>query len=140
VDSWERVIGNLIARLDGPLHFRLFLQPGMALFFGIRDGLKDAREGKPAYFWAMFANPAHAKDLLESGFKSVTRVVIFALIMDAIYQLIVSHWFYPGEALLVAFLLAFVPYLLIRGPVNRIARRFPGFAPSRLVPGAKTRL
>jgi hypothetical protein len=129
----------LIARLDGPLHFRLFLQPGMALFFGICDGLKDAREGKPAYFWAMFTNPAHAKDLLESGFKSVTRVVIFALIMDAIYQLIVSHWFYPGEALLVAFLLAFVPYLLVRGPVNRIARRFPGFAPSRLVPGAKTR-
>jgi len=140
VDSWERIVGNLIARLDGPLHFRLFLQPGMALFFGIRDGLKDAREGKPAYFWAMFTNPAHAKDLLESGFKSVTRVVIFALIMDAIYQLIVSHWFYPGEALLVAFLLAFVPYLLIRGPVNRIARRFPGFAPSRLVPGVKTRL
>jgi hypothetical protein len=29
-----------------------------------------------------------------------------------------------GEALLVAFLLAFVPYLLIRGPANRIARRF----------------
>jgi hypothetical protein len=137
VDSWERIIGNLIARLDGPLHFRLFLQPGMALFFGIRDGLKDAREGKPAYFWAMFTNPAHAKELLESGFKSVTRVVIFALIMDAIYQLIVSHWFYPGEALLVAFLLAFVPYLLIRGPVNRIARRFPGFAPARLARGAK---
>ena len=137
MDSWERVIENLIARLDGPLHFRLFLQPGMALFFGIRDGLKDAREGKPAYFWAMFKNPARAKDLSESGFKSVTRVVVFALIMDAIYQLIVSHWFYPGEALLVAFLLAFVPYLLIRGPVNRIARRFPGFAPPRLARGAK---
>jgi hypothetical protein len=140
VDSWERVIVNLIARLDGPMHFRLFLQPATALFFGIRDGLKDAREGKPAYFWAMFAHPAQARELLESGFKSVTRVVIFALIMDAIYQLIVSHWFYPGEALLVAFILAFVPYLLIRGPVNRVARMFPGFAPSPLVPGAKTRL
>ena len=137
MDNWERAIEDLIARLDGPLHFRLFLQPGMALFFGIRDGLKDAREGKPAYFWAMFKSPAHAKGLLESGFKSVTRVIILALIMDAVYQLIVSHWFYPGEALLVAFLLAFVPYLLIRGPVNRIARRFPSFAPSRLVPGAK---
>ena len=31
--------------------------------------------------------------------------------------------FYPGEALIVALLLAFVPYLLIRGPAARIARR-----------------
>jgi hypothetical protein len=32
--------------------------------------------------------------------------------------------FYPGEALIVALLLAFVPYLLIRGPAERIARRW----------------
>jgi hypothetical protein len=133
------MVENLIGRLDGPMHFRLFLQPATALFFGIRDGLKDAREGKPAYFWAIFSNPAQAKELLKSGLKSVTRVVIFALVMDAIYQIIVSHWFYPGEALLVAFILAFVPYLLIRGPVNRIARRFPGFAARRQAQGAKSR-
>jgi hypothetical protein len=42
--------------------------------------------------------------------------------MDAIYQLIDLHWFYPGEAIIVALELAFVPYLLIRGPANRIAR------------------
>jgi hypothetical protein len=139
VDGWERMVENLIARLDGPLHVRLFLQPATALFFGIRDGLKDAREGKPAYFWAICSNPAQAKELLKSGFKSVTRVVIFALVMDAIYQIIVSHWFYPGEAVLVAFILAFVPYLLIRGPVNRVARRFPGFAARRQAQGAKSR-
>jgi hypothetical protein len=139
VDGLERMVENLIGRLDGPMHFRLFLQPATALFFGIRDGLKDAREGKPAYFWTIFSNPAQAKELLKSGFKSVTRVVIFALVMDAIYQIIVSHWFYPGEALLVAFILAFVPYLLIRGPVNRIARRFPGFAARRQAQGAKSR-
>jgi len=52
------------------------------------------------------------------------RILIFALVMDAIYQLIALHWFYPGEALIVALELAFVPYLLIRGPVNRIAKRW----------------
>lgn len=139
MDGLERMVENLIGRLDGPMHFRLFLQPATALFFGIRDGLKDAREGKPAYFWAIFANLGQAKELLKSGFKSVTRVVIFALVMDAIYQIIVSHWFYPLEAVLVAFILAFVPYLLIRGPVNRIARRFPGFAASRPAQGVKSR-
>jgi hypothetical protein len=30
---------------------------------------------------------------------------------------------YPGEAVLVAIILAVVPYLFIRGPVNRIVRR-----------------
>jgi hypothetical protein len=70
---------------------------------GIRDGMKDAREGKPAYFWAIFANSAQSKELLKSGLKAVTRVLILALVMDAIYQIIVSRWFYPGEAVLVAF-------------------------------------
>jgi hypothetical protein len=135
VDSWERMVGNLIGRLDGPLHFRLFLQPGMALFLGIRDGIRDAREGNPAYFWAIFTNPSQSKELLKHGLRSVTRVLVLALVIDAIYQIIVSRWFYPGEALLVAFLLAFVPYLLIRGPANRIARRF--FAASRQAHAAK---
>jgi hypothetical protein len=43
--------------------------------------------------------------------------------MDAIYQFIVLRWFYPGEALVTALVLAVLPYLFIRGPVTRIARR-----------------
>jgi len=42
--------------------------------------------------------------------------------MDAIYQFLVLRWFYPGEALVTAFVLAVLPYLLIRGPAARIAR------------------
>ena len=45
-----------------------------------------------------------------------------AIVIDVVYQFIVFRWFYPGEALVVAFVLAIVPYLLVRGPVNRIAR------------------
>jgi hypothetical protein len=47
-----------------------------------------------------------------------------AMIIDGIYQLIVQRWIYPVEILIVAFLLAVVPYVLIRGPVNRLVRRF----------------
>ena len=42
--------------------------------------------------------------------------------MDAIYQLHVLGTFHPGEALIVSVALAFVPYLLIRGPAARVAR------------------
>ena len=59
--------------------------------------------------------------MLKDGWKSVGRVYIFAIVMDAIYQFIVLKTFYPAEALIVAIILAIVPYLLIRGPVSRIA-------------------
>lgn len=118
----SRFIDNLIGRLTGPLHMRFLLQPMMAMFFGIRDGLRDARERKPAYFWEICTtDPAHRKELLQSGLKSVLKVLIAAVVLDAIYQIIVLHWFYIGENLVIAVGLAFVPYLIIRGPVNRMA-------------------
>ena len=48
--------------------------------------------------------------------------------MDVIYQFLVFKTFYPAQALLIALLLAFVPYLLIRGPATRIARWWCGGA------------
>jgi len=52
----------------------------------------------------------------------VGKIFVIAVVIDLFEQFIVLRWFYPGEAILVAFILAFIPYLLIRGPVNRIAR------------------
>jgi hypothetical protein len=123
-DLLTRVWENLVNRVGGPMTFRIILQPMMAALLALRAGLKDAREGRPPYFWTIFADPAQRGELLREGWKAVARVLALALIMDAIYQLIVLRWFYPGEALLVGILLAIVPYILIRGPVNRMARRW----------------
>ena len=120
-DLLPRIVNDLVGRVSGPMKFRLILQPVMAAFFAIRSGLKDAKEGKPAYFWALFTNPDSRVDMVRDGWKSVGRVFLLAILLDAIYQLIVFRWFYPGEVLLVAATLALIPYLLIRGPVNRIA-------------------
>ncbi len=116
---WE----DLAGRLGGPMKLRFILQPTMAAIFAIRAGLKDAREEKAAYFCAIISNPAHRSDLLREGWKAVFKVFVMAVVIDAIYQYVAFRWFYPAEALVVAFSLAFIPYLLIRGPVNRIARR-----------------
>src|SRR6478609_9295695 len=48
---------QLIAQPHGPLAFRLILQPLMATFFAIRDGLKDARAGRPLYTWTILTDP-----------------------------------------------------------------------------------
>jgi hypothetical protein len=116
-----RVAHNLVERVTGPMHFRLLLQPGMATFFAIRDGLKDARECKPPYFWGLFTHKGEREEMVKNGWKSVGKVFILAIALDVVYQLIEHRWtVYPGEAVLVAIILAIVPYLLIRGPVNRI--------------------
>lgn len=101
--------------------FRIILQPLMATLLAVRAGLKDAQTGRPPYLWTILTDPSQRADLLHEGWKSVARVFILAIIMDVIYQLIVVRWVYPLELILVAILLAVVPYLLIRGPVNRIA-------------------
>jgi hypothetical protein len=49
---------------------------------------------------------------------------LVAATLDAIYQLIIHRFIYPLELLFTATLLALVPYFVLRGPVNRIARRF----------------
>ena len=82
------------------------------------------RTGRPLYTWTLVTDPVHRGDYLREGLKRVTRVIVFALVMDAIYQFIVLRRFYPGEALVTAFVVAVLPYLLIRGPIARIARRW----------------
>ncbi len=117
-----RIWENLGGRVGGPLTFRLLLQPLVAASLAIRAGIQDARAGRPAYFWAIVTEPQHRSDLLREGWKAVAKVFVLALVIDVVYQLIVERWVYPGESLIVAILLAFVPYLLLRGPVARIAR------------------
>ena len=135
--TWQRVVDNLIGRISGPMQFRLLLQPGMALIQGIRDGLKDARTNQPAYFWSIFTTPGRRAELLENGLKSVARVLILAFVMDAIYQYIELRTFYPGEAVIVALVLGFIPYLLIRGPVNRVSKWWASHHPPDQLPKYK---
>jgi hypothetical protein len=119
---WERIIENLFARLDGPLHFRFIFQPLMASIFAVIDGVKDAKAGRSAYFWTLLFNPGHRKELVKEGWKSVGKIFILAIFLDVVYQWKVHSTVYPGEMLIVAFALAIVPYLVLRGPVNRVVR------------------
>jgi MFS family permease len=105
------------------MKFRLVLQPLMAAFFAVRSGLADARVGKPPYFWGLLSDRGQREDMLKNGWKSIGRVFILAIVLDVVYQIIVRRFVYPGETLIVAFILAIVPYLILRGLVTRLARR-----------------
>lgn len=121
-EMWLRFVRNLLGRFDGPLHFRIIVQPTMAAIFGIYGGIKDGRAGKPAYLWSMLLNSTHRKELMREAWKRVGRVFIFAIVLDVVYQLYEQRSLYPGETLVVAFVLAIVPYFIVRGPANWIGR------------------
>jgi len=128
LDILTRVWENLLARTEGPLHFRLFIQPAVSLFFAIRAALKDVKNNTTPYLWRFVFSDGKRKQVSQEGWKDYGKIFIIALALDVIYQLIVIYkfktqaGFYPLESIIVAFALAIVPYFLFRGPVNRIVR------------------
>jgi lauroyl/myristoyl acyltransferase len=62
------------------------------------------------------------RELLKQAWRDVARVFIASIILDLIYQISVLRWIYPVQAAFVASVLALLPYLLVRGPTNRLAK------------------
>lgn len=122
LDARERVWQSIIERPGGPMTFRFILQPVMALVMAAIDGIRDARSGSPPYLWSVIAEPGARAAQLYDGILSTSRILLLGLGMDVIYQAVEFKTFYPGEAAIIAILLAFVPYLLFRGPFARLAR------------------
>lgn len=61
---------------------------------------------------------------MREAWRDLAGVFFVAVVIDLIYQIIRHRWIYPLETLLVATVLAFLPYPWIRGLTNRIARRW----------------
>lgn len=123
-EFWRQYVETLVNRVDGPLHFRFIVQPLMAIVFAVVDGLRDARTCQPAYFWAVLTSKEHRRKLLKDGWKHFGKIFILAIALDVIYQFWVHHTIYPGQSFIIAVVLAIVPYLALRGPVNRVIRAF----------------
>jgi hypothetical protein len=119
----SRLWHEIASRPDGPMALRFYLQPLVALLLAYRDGFADARAGRPPYFWSLLTDPARRAERIRSGWQSIAKVFFMALAIDLIYQLVVLHGLRPVEGLVVAVLLAIIPYVLSRGPANRLYRR-----------------
>ncbi len=120
-ETRQRIWQNLVARPSEKMAFRFVLQPAMSTIAAFRDGVKDARSGRTPYLWTLLSNPAKRLGRLEEGLVSTARILLLGLVMDVIYQLVVLGTFYPGEAAIIAILLAFLPYLVLRGLMRRLA-------------------
>ena len=119
-DELAAFVSDLIGRLHGPFSFRFVLQPVMAAIYAIRDGVADSLASRPPYFWTIFTRSDRRWELLRDGWKAVTRVLVLGAVMDTLYQLIVLQSIHPFELAVIVLGLAFVPYVLTRGPIERI--------------------
>jgi hypothetical protein len=122
-DLWHLIAEQISDRVSGPMKFRIILQPLMAIFLATRSGLRDAKSGARPYFWSLVTTPGHRAEMLKEGWKSIARLFFLAMLLDIVYQIFVQHSFHLRAALLVAIVLAILPYLLLRGIVTRIANR-----------------
>lgn len=117
---WKQASVNIMLRYTGPLHFRMVLQPIMAILLGIRDGLKDAKQGNPPIIEDIVFVPEHRDRNLKSAWKALTKPMVLAVVLDAVAQYLIFKQVLVIPALIVGITLMGVPYLLARGITNRI--------------------
>jgi hypothetical protein len=124
-----RIWHNMLDRPGGPFVFRFVLQPIMAMVAALRGGLHDARLGRPPFLQTVLTDPSQRRGRLDEALIATSRIVLLGLAMDTAYQIIEFDSFHPAEAVIIALMLGVVPYLLLRGVVTRIARRWVGDTP-----------
>jgi hypothetical protein len=99
----QRFWSDIADRIRGPMTFRFILQPTMALIAAIPDGISNARAGDDG-----------TRGGARQALLSMARTVLLGLSMDVIYQYKVLDRFYPAEAVMMAVLLALIPYFVFR--------------------------
>jgi hypothetical protein len=125
-DLLLRVWDNLVARTEGPMHLRFLIQPAVSVYFAIQAGRLDAKTNTIPFLWRFVTAKGKRKAVAKEGWKHFGKIFMMGLAMDLVYQAVVIYKlcteedFYPLESIIVAFLLAIVPYVLIRGPLSRL--------------------
>jgi hypothetical protein len=117
-------LDELLARLhSGPMQFRLILQPTMAVLFGIRDGIQDAKAGRPPLIWSIVFGLGDRKELVKGMLRRLPGPILVATLVDAIVQYLMFGHVRPLMALLVGVSLMATPYSIARSITNRIVSK-----------------
>lgn len=121
-DILARDWAMLVGREHGPLGFRMILQPLVAAALGIRAGRRDAKMSRKPFGWTLVTDSSQRHVLMKEGWQDVGRLYALAVIIDLAYQVIAFRTVHVFQALIVAAILAFPTYILVRSVTNRVVR------------------
>lgn len=125
MDLFPRSIGEgLEARLTGPGKGRFVLQPLVAIALGIRDGIADAKQGKPPYFIRVLFTSERKLFVLKTSLKSIVTPLTIGIVLDMILQWVIFQGVFLLPAVMAGLILVALPYAIARGLSNRVARRW----------------
>jgi hypothetical protein len=126
IEFWE----NLVARTSGPLHLRLYISPAICILYAARAAIRDAKKHLPPYLFRMLTSSKQRRLIAMEGWKDIGKVFMIAVIVDIAYQFVMifgfdkTARFYPLESIIVSLVLTILPYILVRGPLNRIIGKY----------------
>jgi hypothetical protein len=123
VDFLLNILNRVLARLTGPLKLRFILQPIMAILLGVRDGVNDAKAGRPPFLFGVFHDPKGHKHAIRTAVRSLLVPLVIATVLDGIAQYLLFGWIRISGALVAGALLMGLPYVVARALTNRIVSR-----------------
>ena len=82
-------------------------------------------------FWALFGSAEHRRELLKDGWKHFGKIFILAIILDLVYQLKVQQPVNVAGVIVAALVLAVLPYVALRGPIDEVRSFADGITAQR---------
>jgi len=119
----RQFLEELPKRFSGPGRLRFILQPLVAILFGVRCGLADAKSGRSPFIFALLFHAHKRKELLRSGITAIGHLLAIGILLDGVAQLLIYKQVHPGAALVIGPFLVCLPYAMARGLTLRLARR-----------------
>ena len=121
-DFLSQRLAELVGRIHGPMNARIYIQTLVAIILAVRAGMRDARDENAPFFWSLAFGAGQRRELVKNAWKDIGKVFVAALLLDVVYQIYRFHMLYPLEAIIVAVLLAVIPYIVVRAAVTRVLK------------------
>jgi hypothetical protein len=119
VGFWQGILD--VASGRGQL--RLILQPVVAIIFGARLGISDAKERNEPFFLRLFLAGRDRTRIAKQAASDVIVPFSVAVVLDGILQYLTFGYVRPLAAIVVGAILIEVPYSISRALANRVYRR-----------------
>ena len=114
------LLDKIEARITGPFHFRLIIQPVVAIIVGILHGRADVKSGERPFAFKLLSDKKNLKPNLIKAVKTIKIPLLLGVGLDLIAQFLLFDRIRIWGALVVGILIVFLPYALSRGISNRI--------------------